>query len=359
MKQIYFLLIAMLFFSNGNAQKVKPDITKFQGLLGLDKLPENLPKISDIIVVPILWDSTKLGYSESTISGNKLAVIPDKNMTAFLQEHVNNQYKKIFDPNGVQLLWIVQELRVNERSSTFWHKGYCRLKANVYTATNNKDFVLLFNFDTVLVRSAKSDPYIRHDKSIAQAMHLILQKLEGYDIATTIVNKQTADIQTILKKEQLRFNLPILKDTLLKDGVYMSFNEFKNNNPSFTNYEIANEKNKAIVQVFSIDSAKNSSIITNAWGFCKNGEIYKLQEQELIAIEKFSNCYLLSNYIESIRRKNNGIFMSALMGGIVGVVANSAFSKNDKIYTVTTIPYISEKQPEASAIDMETGELTF
>lgn len=52
---------------------------------------------------------------------------------------------------------------------------------------------------------------------------------------------------------------------------------------------------------------------------------------------------------------NKAIFMSALFGGAAGAVIASGATQ---ISVVTAIPYITKQQPEATALDMITGELT-
>ena len=83
----------------------------------------------------------------------------------------------------------------------------------------------------------------------------------------------------------------------------------------------------------------------------------------LVAIERNDNSYIISDYLDNIKRRNKGILWGAIIGGVAGgaiggAVGSSIGSSSGTIFYVGSIPYIN-KEPEASAIDMETGKFTF
>ena len=63
-------------------------------------------------------------------------------------------------------------------------------------------------------------------------------------------------------------------------------------------------------------------------------------------------------------RRNSNAFAKAFIGGLVGGIAGAAIvssmgSAKSKPCLVRSIPYITKNLPEASSIDMSTGEWTF
>ncbi|RYE12913.1 MAG: hypothetical protein EOP51_30710 [Sphingobacteriales bacterium] len=69
--------------------------------------------------------------------------------------------------------------------------------------------------------------------------------------------------------------------------------------------------------------------------------------------------FIISDYVEKINRRNSDMTFAAFFGGLTGALIASSTAK--KLPLVTNIPHItqSKKQPEATSIDLETGEFTF
>jgi hypothetical protein len=103
-------------------------------------------------------------------------------------------------------------------------------------------------------------------------------------------------------------------------------------------------------------AGSSTTLIEHPWGICKDGELYKYNDQILIPIEKSGNSFVVSNYLDAINRKNQSIFWGAMIGGVGGAALGST---SGGVYTVTTIPYITRQQPEATTIDVDNGDLMF
>jgi hypothetical protein len=127
------------------------------------------------------------------------------------------------------------------------------------------------------------------------------------------------------------------------------------NDPSLIHYEVVRLiGDTSKIYSVSSDSSKTEII---AWGICKKGELYKYHDHRLIPIGKYGSEFIISDYIDKANRRNRGLFVGAFVGGVVGAII--ADSETPKLFSVTSIPYITKRQPEASVIDMKTGEFTF
>ena len=318
-------------------------------------IPADGMAVAGIKVMQVLPDSTRLGFLQKGLANQKVTAIPGENITTFLQEYIDRQYKDDFKNEGVHLLWMVKDLRINERTFFSTEKAFARLHADAYISRDGKLYKFVTSIDTVRVLSSMMDVTSSHGENIAGAFQrLLLQSVRKAEIALND-SSQYMTMDDVITLSAKRFQFPIITDTIFKEGAYMRYEEFLQNNPTLTNYELRlSDKKNGKISLINKEGEKNDFV---PWGICKRGEIYKYHEGELIPIERNGNGFIISDYVEKINRRNQGIFGATFVGGAIG--AAIASSSSPKMYDVTSIPYITKKQPEASAIDMETGELTF
>jgi hypothetical protein len=194
-----------------------------------------------------------------------------------------------------------------------------------------------------------------HGQNIAAALHklivLALDKAQDSP-AESVPGIPLDQITEDARKVVLH---PIQKTEVYKGGVYLTFREFLENNPSLRKCEVSRES-RGTARIFAInpDSTKTEII---PWGLCNRGKLYKYHESSLVPITKYGNEFMITGYIGLANYRNKSLFLGGLTGGVIGYAVAS--SKADQLHSVTAIPYITKKQPEASVIDMRTGEFTF
>lgn len=319
------------------------------------QIPSDAIGVASINVVPFLWDADRLGYVQVGLNNRKISAIPDKPFPSFIQQYIDKQYGNDYKSGGLHLLWIVKDLRINERTLFSSEHAFTRLKADAYISPDGNAYSFVMGFDTVLRRGGM-DVTNWHGQYMAEAFHHLLkqslQKTQTLNHSLT----EALTIQQIQQKEKERLNMPVLTHPVFKEGVYASFNEFLQNSPSVTRFDAVAENKK--LKIFAIEGA-DKKLLDMPWGLCKNGEIYKYEEGDLIPLERTGDGFIISTYLENTNRRNKNMFLAALLGGAIGAIAVHDASSSIKIYSVTAIPYITKKQPEACAIDMMTGELTF
>ncbi len=343
---------------NLQAQK-KPEKEQFKEIklekYDFDPLPGNVSEISSISVISSVRDSSQIGFVQTGMTNRKKKAVPDKKeLTDFLQSYVGREYKEIMKPAGLHLLWVVKDLRINERTFAMAEKAYVHLKADAWISKDSINYAFVTAFDTVLVTGGL-DVTRKHGHNIATTFNMLLQRSMELEKAVLSATGQTLlSIRKIEEIDHKRFDIPILIDTLIRDGAYATFKEFLLNTPSIEHFNVVtNEWLQSTIYQVDLNGAKHAII---PWGICKKGELYKYYGWDLIPIEKIGYSYILSTYLENIHRKNEGLFWDTLIGGIPGALAGASAGK---IYSVTAISYITKKQPEACLIDMETGKLSF
>lgn len=309
-------------------------------------------KFTAIEVLPVMWDTARLGFVQVGMANKKIEAVPALPYGQFLQDYINSQYSEQLSPGGAHLLWAVKDLRINEKSFAMNERGYARLKADAYISADGKQYTLVAAFDTVVMRNGV-DVTTRHDENIARLLNMLL--ITSLDKGLPLLESHPATVsKEEVKAAQLAaLRMPILDDASYTEGIYMSYDEFKANKPSITAFSAEKVKKKLVL--YSLDANNNKVPVENAWGFCTKTELYKIDHKNMVPLEKSGNGFVISFYLREAKRRNNAIFMSALVGGAAGALIAGGYTK---AFLVTAIPYITKQQPEATALDMNTGELT-
>lgn len=316
--------------------------------------PKKSIPVTTIQIRQTVWDSTRLGFLEKGMFNMKTEAVPADNLTEFLQEYVTKQYKEGYKKTGNTLLIVVNELRINERTMFSSDNAFTKIGADAWIAADGISFRHVASIDSVLLYTGMVDVTSEHGTNIAKGLyHLVLTALKNAQ-AGDYINPLMVTEEEIISKAREGSRSPILTASTYKEGAYMSFAEFLQNAPSVSSFEtIVVDKKK--IKIEMMEAGVRKEIIP--WGICKGGDIYKYYEQSLVPIEKNNDGFIISDYIEKSRRRNSGIYMGAILGGAIGAGIASGTAK--KMYLVPEIPYLKKKQPEACAIDMETGEFTF
>lgn len=284
------------------------------------KIPDASTSVASIKVIPVLWDAGRLGYVQVGLDNKNVSAVPEEPSDRFIQDYITKQYGDDFKSGGLHLLWIVKDLRINERTLFSSEYAFVRLRADAYASAEGNTYRLVTAFDTVL-RHGGLEATGWHGQNMAQAFHLLLkQTLEQTPAAMADASAVTFTVAQIETQEEQRFALPVLTASAYKEGVYTSFNEFLQNNPSIDNFEAITEDKK--VRLYSVAGVYRSRI-DKPWGVCTDGELYKYEAGELIPVERLGNGFLISTYLENTNRRNKNMFTAALVGGAVGGVLGS------------------------------------
>ena len=323
--------------------------------------PKNSIKVAAIRLIQLVSDSVNLGYVLKGLDNHVVHIKPAKPLTAFLQEQITRMYNNNYKEGGVNILWVLKELRIGEKVGQYMQYAYTKFGADAYVAAPGDKYKLLTSVDTVLVKECSGDPTAWHGEDIQDAFKFFLKQTLKAVAAEQSTQEMSMEQISAAGKQQV--NAAILTAKEYNEGAYANFREFLNNTPSVLLYQpVTIEKRK----VKLIQMNDNNQVDTLAvWGICKNGELYKYEEGYLIPIEKQGNGFIISNYIKLAGRRNHSSL--GVMFGLVGVIgdelikASQQKKQTEKLMLIKSIPYIKSenKQPEASCIDMKTGELSF
>lgn len=315
--------------------------------------------ISGIQIINAVSDSSLLGYVQTGMFNRWTEAIPDKPYTEYLQSYVDRRFNPIYVKDAAKLVWIIQELRISERTFNMSEKSFLHLKAISFADDSDESFIQIAELDTVLVRGGM-DVTHKHGENITDALQILLdQSLTK----RALVQKSDSTVYTISEirgKAFQRYNIPALKSKEHADGIYLTFKEFVNDQPSISTITYSLDHNS--VRFYYTDSSGNKTFVDKFWGVRKNGILLKKYYDLLIPIEQKQNSIALSGYLSLARRKNNADLVRTMGGGLIGgAIAGAAAGGSSyagALPLVENVPYIRRKAPLATSVDVETGEFT-
>ncbi len=360
MKRVLLILTVVFIYSKAFAQNNNKGEKEIDyKVIKMPKYPiADFPKkalsISNIEIVQNLSDSISLGFVFKGLDNQAAEIVTKKDLTFFLQDHISKMYADDYKSGGAKMLWVLKNIRISEKTSAFAEYSYLKFAADSYISTDGIKYKLITSLDTIFFSSSGMDVTAWHGTEIEDAFKLLLKQTLTAERVGAVLNDTLLSLAEI-KNSIKPLVAPILTAHQYNEGGYANFNEFLENKPSVENFLLQVRSENRIICF-----APNKRDTLKLWGLCRQGEIYVYSNETLIPIEKFRNGFMISDYIKNVNRRNNRDFIIGMAGGLVGLaIMNSQKESNQ--YLVTSIPYIkkSRKQPEASCIDMQTGELSF
>nr|WP_295875432.1 hypothetical protein [uncultured Chitinophaga sp.] len=324
------------------------ELNKGKIVLGKEKLltAEQLPlKISGIEVVSALWDTAHLGFI--SLGSRWMPATPDKAMTLYLSEFVENAFSHLYTTDGIKLIWVVDDLRIGEQPGGMTEKAFVHLKATAYGSTDGLHYKQLYAMD-----EAKLNRGIgltkKHHQFIANAFMELLRKVPQK--SDSLLTKSAIFARHL----QIR-QVPALT-AQMKDGVYQSFEAFRNNTPAFTQFEIKKgEYEYEWWDIMATTSEGQKGRVKTCWAVVKEGNIFRYVDGKLIQLERFEYGYVLSRYLKDSRDRSRAAVIGGILGGAIGAMAVSG---SGHMVSADAFPAL-KVSPDATAIDMETGAFIF
>ncbi|NOT90409.1 hypothetical protein [Ferruginibacter sp.] len=359
------LIIAVLFANAQKDSKPVEDTEEFTTIkmpkFPIANFPKKSVKIAAISLVQLVRDSVQLGYVLKGMDYHVVHIKPAKPLTAFLQEQIEKMYKNDYKEGGAKILWVLKELRVAEKTGMMEY-AYIKFSAAAYMASNGYQYKPITSVDTVFVKESSGDVTAWHGESIQEAFKFLLKQTVKV-AADQQLTAEEMTVDQIMEHNKPKLDMPVLTTAVYNEGAYANFQEFLDNKPSVLLYQPVT-LGKRKVKFIQMKSDNRVDTL-NVWGICKNGELYKYEEDYLIPIEKQGNGFIVSNYVKLASRRNKSSL--GIMFGLIGVIgdelikANEEKKQKEKLMLVKSIPYIKNenKQPQASCIDMKTGQLSF
>jgi len=355
----FFSLIANAQNENKNAARPERFVNISMDKMPIADFPDGSIPVSGIRIIQALKDSVRFGYAFKSLTGTVASLQFSKPVTEVLELQIKRMYKHGYKKSGTELLWVLRDLRLGEKDVSMQFT-YARFIADAYILKEANRYVKACTLDTVFV--FENSP--SHGQNIEKVMQTLLRSNLLHAEGILEQQAETFTVERIIQESAPQKAIPILTDSVYKEGAYANFLEFRQNLPSISNFELDTSiKNEPRFFRQGQNTIREQIKI---WGFCKDGEIYKFDDNLLVPIERKGSGFILLDYVETTSKKNNRRFYDAMIGGAIGGLAGALYyigsnTPREKPLLVRSIPYITEieKLPNVTCIDMNTGEFSF
>jgi hypothetical protein len=206
-----------------------------------------------------------------------------------------------------------------------FERTHIHLKAEIYAIRDGR-YLPVLRYDTLQTAMRKR---ILQERSAYYewGLNLTLLMNDLVDSASRLTpakeeSNRWVDRDDIRQFNASRFNPPI-DDNRPAQGVYASFEEFRNNTPSIQNYEIKLENHERLLY---IRESGNTYYTHDAWGYCDGKDFYVMRDGILCPAWKEGKAFYLP---------------------AAGAISNSPNVNRDRDY----------KQKSIYFIDMDTGDI--
>jgi hypothetical protein len=291
----YLVLIAFLIPGLVFAQKEKRDVLN-PNQLGVEEFKLEAQKTAPadiqlpfkgIRIIDSRYDTSKLGYIPTDgIAGKKRSYekLVVKGGNAYgIERYYNEYYAGSFTPNGFELLivmkrfWLSGDAKSNNNrvelanSVGAGNSIYCKWeyylgKDGKYLPVKRIDSILVI--DVNLAKHIDAEFAERREPNFKFALKALIELLD-YSNAVKQFDLQPKKTLDEIHAFNKRMNqVPVLLDSGFKKGVYLSFDDFKNNRPSIVEFrekKMHYGKLNNHTEIYLEDM--NGQTISNYWGF--------------------------------------------------------------------------------------------
>ncbi len=332
-------------------QKLKTTIFKLEFIkTSFATIPFN-----QIQVVDARADTSSVGFFRySSVENIKKIVFP-KSLESEITDFAVTGYKSVSQDSSNNLFLIIKEYRISNYVKALtnvnlhtekgkitpteaWKTGII-VSAELFLRNKNT-FHALYKVDTILVNDSSALLQGIIQKSFA----VLFTKVSNKNLTDIHIGKTEFSYTDIQHHIESFSNYPILKDSVLKKGIYKNFTEFKLNNPSIINYTL--NRGKLSDEVF-INENDQSFPLQSFWGFCDGKNLFIRSVDNLFPLIRTNKTFNVRG-TKSLAINNHTI-TNALLGAVsistLGLPANGFNNSSYEIKRTTL------------QLNMQTGEL--
>lgn len=351
MKNIVIFFCLVFFYFLSFSQSKTPVIRVGDTLqIKLDDLVSSQPvskNIRRLEVLDLRDDTGSLGYT--TIAFKKIMRLTFDSATDHVLENWMRNYLKIDKGNvGDKLIVCLKKLRIsNEVTLRVFENGHegqpqngwdegIQIKMEFYL-NKGECYYPLFRFDSLM----NIDGKLPNDAPdfLIKGLTTAFAKLLRLNLESIPESARKLSLDDIVARNRKEATVPVLIETVYKKGVYKTFEEFKLNKPSITEFEF---KKGHFGDMLYVKEGDKEFPDRTAWGFCDGKNLFINSSDIFSELIREGNTFYFKG-VKAISRK-------AIHSGAKTSLFNLATNTGEK-YTVYKV------DKKYYQLDMETGEV--
>ena len=252
--------------------------------------------------------ASSLYYHDYSINNIQFENLPEKSIAGYISSALASSTNE----TKFSLLVIIKNLWLSDKIDFIGKKNY----------ENEEEYFsksgIIGNFEFYIYKDNSYWPIFRYERKLRNnfalkeyAKKYILSFIDSCLIKLSTINlqnisqsKKALTLEQIKQYNNERFEIPVLKDSLYKRGVYMNFNEFKNNTPHFADFNI--EKNR-LADIMTVKGADGKETIErNAWGYCDGKKFYIQNNSNYFELSRIDNSFFVKVATNKLRTNELG-----------------------------------------------------
>ncbi len=304
---------------------------------------------SNVLVIDARFDTLCVGFTKGTMS-SKHRIIFETTASNEIKNYITKNY--VLRPEGdssyrlvilLEKFWVSSSIETGKEDGPGMQtisRGFI-IKANLLAEVNGL-YHPLYRIDSAFLTNLDTDGnnvYTIVERSIDKMLDKIVDK-KASELKISRKSLTDNDINNYISQ---KLSLPILTCTSYNKGVYNTFDEFKNNNPSTTDFEVG--KNSKTDALYVKDGAGGSYLLKNFWGYSDGKKIYINSGNNFFQLIREGNTFNIYGFKS---------FKKSSRPNIAGTILEDVLIFPG-IGEMSTASYSSKRNP--LQVDMETGEL--
>ena len=237
-----------------------------------------------------------------------------------------------FNQTGPKIHVVVTTLKISEKTGFSKERGFCELSVNFLMEHESQVYNVLQTSITTEVSGV--DVTNKHPKNIADAFKVCFDRLAGVDLSDVQKFLAIAPGESVV--QIFEYDYPVFKETI-KDGIYASYEELKNNAPSIVEEFVLDKKpriNEPWTGTFEIiprfkDTGKK---VRRVWGIAYEGQVYVYHQKEFfpLIIQDYE-LYFFGYGVPDSGSISTGAFIGGLIGAGIASGIENANAKKQKV----------------------------
>jgi hypothetical protein len=312
----------------------------------------------NIKIIDSRFDTSKIGYiPNADIFADKRRSF--KKMTLrggnanAIENYYNDYYAGSFAANDFELMIVMKRFWISGNSNSNNKRIevansvkddnniHCKWE---YYIGKNGNYLPVKRMDTTFIVTEDFKNHLNDELSFKRLFYIkscLNTLIEVLDFSNAIIQFEKQHKKTFAEIQEFNNrinNIPVLKDSNYKKGVYLSFDDFKNNRPSIIDFVVKKMhygKLNTNTEIY-LEDMKGESI-SNYWGYFDGKDLrYGMLGNDKIYRTQNTFCFFIKVVGYNLDRDNQGMYG----GSDINVISKDKYE--------SWVPF---------QIDMETGEI--
>jgi hypothetical protein len=307
---------------------------------------------TDVDVIDDRFDTSCVGFAYNAIKHSHEKVSLQTSANAQVKNFILKNYITVDTSKNswkllviIQKMWITNVAIIDSEKSASSDKSYIT-QSNLFIsaklmAEKNDSFCALYSIDSVLVfykQKADKDFYF-----IQQGIDLLLNNIANKQISEIKMHKRYFTKNEIVDYFFQQRQISILTDTIYKKGVFKTFEEFKQNLPSITDFEVSYSDKTD--ELYVKDEKGTNYLLKDFWGFSDGRKLFVNQANNFFELCKNESTFYVNGFKSLTKGKYEKFLNYVKNYYLLDIIGNPLGS----------VKYEGFKIP--LQLDMETGEL--